>query len=189
MVPSRFNAELGLGLFPVTVIDQADGYGYVRGEGQARADPLRQGGDSRRKGAPRGTDRPRWRHGATVGRPARRPHLGDEPDRRGQGHRDRVRDRQTGTWQVGDSPTDNAHAWIVGFTPHLGIAVWVGNKAEEKAIEDKAGKPITGATLPAAIYRAFVTGAYPALKLDKAVKFPAPKYTGDATVGNAGTSG
>jgi membrane peptidoglycan carboxypeptidase len=96
---------------------------------------------------------------------------------------------KTGQWQVGDSPTDSAHAWIVGFTPHLGIAVWVGNKAEEKAIADKAGKPVTGATLPAAIYRAFVAGAYPALKLDKAVKFPAPKYTGDAGLGNAGTSG
>jgi membrane peptidoglycan carboxypeptidase len=188
LVPSRFSTEVGLGQFPVTVIDQANAMATFAAKGKRAQTHFVK--EVSLDGTVVHAERPDP-DGATVALSA--DQLADltwAMSRTAAGKVTGIASAtKTGQWQVGDSPTDSAHAWIVGFTPHLGIAVWVGNKAEEKAIADKAGKPVTGATLPAAIYRAFVAGAYPALKLDKAVKFPAPKYTGDAGLGNAGTSG
>jgi membrane peptidoglycan carboxypeptidase len=188
LVPSRFSPEVAVGQFPVTVIDQASAMATFAAKGRRApthfVKEVSLGGTvvySERVDA----------DGATL--PLSADQLADLTWAMSRTTAGKVTGiasaTKTGTWHVGDTPTDYAHAWMVGFTPHLGMAVWVGNRGEEKVIADKAGKAVTGATLPAAIYRAFVTGAYPALKLDKAAKFPAPKYTGDATLGNAGTSG
>ena len=57
--------------------------------------------------------------------------------------------------------TDNyGDAWFVGYTPELAVAVWVGYPNELKPMETEFnGEPVSGGTLPALIWKAFMTGA------------------------------
>lgn len=53
---------------------------------------------------------------------------------------------------------DNASAWTIGYTPQLVTSVWVGAD-EERRMRDSANARVTGKTVPADIWRAFM-GAY-----------------------------
>ena len=55
--------------------------------------------------------------------------------------------------------TDNyADAWFIGYTPDLAIAVWVGYPDRLRPMTTEfGGQPVTGGTLPAEIWRNFVT--------------------------------
>jgi penicillin-binding protein 1A len=55
--------------------------------------------------------------------------------------------------------TDNyADAWFVGFTPDLVVAVWVGYPDRLRPmLTEFDGEPVTGGTLPAEIWRSFVS--------------------------------
>jgi penicillin-binding protein 1A len=55
--------------------------------------------------------------------------------------------------------TDNyADAWFVGFTPELVVAVWVGYPDRLRPmLTEFDGEPVTGGTLPAEIWRTFVS--------------------------------
>jgi membrane peptidoglycan carboxypeptidase len=88
---------------------------------------------------------------------------------------------KTGTWEANNSIDTNAHAWMVGFTKKIAAAVWVGNKKDEKPIKDKNNATIWGSGIPSTIWRNFMQSATKdmALKADKSTKFP-PK----ADIGN-----
>ena len=75
--------------------------------------------------------------------------------------------------------TDNyGDAWFVGYTPQLVVAVWVGYPNELKPmLTEFGGKPVAGGTLPAEIWKEFMTGALPALG-DSPQTFPGPPYLG-----------
>jgi len=64
---------------------------------------------------------------------------------------------KTGTTQLGDSG-ENKDAWMVGFTPSLSTAVWVGT-ADGKAIETSWGGAIYGSGLPSDIWKETMDGA------------------------------
>ncbi|MBY8858978.1 penicillin-binding protein [Nocardia sp. CA2R105] len=64
---------------------------------------------------------------------------------------------KTGTTQLGDSGA-NKDAWMVGFTPSLATAVWVGT-AQSQAIRTSGGAPIYGAGLPSDIWKKTMDGA------------------------------
>ena len=55
--------------------------------------------------------------------------------------------------------TDNyADAWFVGYTPDLAVAVWVGYPDRLRPmLTEFGGEPVTGGTLPAQIWREFVS--------------------------------
>jgi penicillin-binding protein 1A len=57
--------------------------------------------------------------------------------------------------------TDNyGDAWFVGYTPELAVAVWVGYPNELRPMETEFnGEPVAGGTLPAMIWKAFMTRA------------------------------
>jgi penicillin-binding protein 1A len=57
--------------------------------------------------------------------------------------------------------TDNyGDAWFVGYTPELAVAVWVGYPNELRPMETEFnGEPVSGGTLPALIWKAFMTRA------------------------------
>ena len=56
--------------------------------------------------------------------------------------------------------TDNhADAWFAGYTPDLAAAVWVGFPEGELPMGSVRGEPVTGGTLPAAIWAGFVRPA------------------------------
>ena len=64
---------------------------------------------------------------------------------------------KTGTAQLGDTG-QNKDAWMVGFTPSLSTAVWVGT-ADGKAIETSWGGAIYGSGLPSDIWKETMDGA------------------------------
>ena len=55
--------------------------------------------------------------------------------------------------------TDNyADAWFVGYTPELAVAVWVGYPDRLRPmLTEFGGEPVTGGTLPAQIWKEFVS--------------------------------
>jgi len=57
--------------------------------------------------------------------------------------------------------TDNyGDAWFVGYTPQLAVAVWVGYPDELKPmLTEFGGKPVSGGTLPAQIWKEFMAVA------------------------------
>ena len=73
--------------------------------------------------------------------------------------------------------TDNyADAWFVGYTPALAVAVWVGYPDRLRPMRTEfGGEPVTGGTLPAQIWKAFMSS------LDEPVEnlaFEYPPYLG-----------
>ncbi|MGE2737424.1 transglycosylase domain-containing protein [Mycolicibacterium vaccae] len=65
---------------------------------------------------------------------------------------------KTGTNQLGDTGA-NRDAWMVGFTPSLSTAVWVGTNDGTKPLENKWGSPVYGSGLPSDIWKATMDGA------------------------------
>ncbi len=64
---------------------------------------------------------------------------------------------KTGTTQLGDTGA-NKDAWMVGFTPSLSTAVWVGT-AQSQAIRTSGGAAIYGSGLPSDIWKRTMDGA------------------------------
>lgn len=65
---------------------------------------------------------------------------------------------KTGTNQLGDTGA-NRDAWMVGYTPSLSTAVWVGTTGGDKPLENQWGSPIYGSGLPSDIWKATMDGA------------------------------
>jgi hypothetical protein len=55
---------------------------------------------------------------------------------------------------------DYGDAWFVGYTPELVVAVWVGYPNELRPMRTEfAGRPVSGGTLPALLWKDFMTRA------------------------------
>jgi membrane peptidoglycan carboxypeptidase len=81
---------------------------------------------------------------------------------------------KTGTTQLGDTDADK-DAWMVGYTPSLSTAVWVGIVTGDKPLVNKWGSPIYGSGLPSDIWKATMDGA---LKGTTTESFPQPAEIG-----------
>jgi len=75
--------------------------------------------------------------------------------------------------------TDNyGDAWFVGYTPELVAAVWVGYPDRLRPmLTEFGGKPVTGGTLPAQIWKAFVEQ----VEEDETRSFASTPYLGGAS--------
>ncbi|PXW35974.1 UNVERIFIED_CONTAM: peptidoglycan glycosyltransferase [Williamsia faeni] len=80
---------------------------------------------------------------------------------------------KTGTTQLGDTGM-NKDAWMVGYTPQLSTAVWVGTDNGTELV-NYAGSTIYGSGLPAQIWR---TAMNSALDGQPIVDFPKPAAVG-----------
>jgi membrane peptidoglycan carboxypeptidase len=68
---------------------------------------------------------------------------------------------KTGTWEgsvlkngVPTPSKDNSHAWVVGFTKQVALAVWTGNAASQNPVVDpKTRSTITSGSTPYRIWR------------------------------------
>jgi membrane peptidoglycan carboxypeptidase len=97
---------------------------------------------------------------------------------------DAVVDQGTGRAAALDRPTagktgtsqNSRDAWFVGFTDTLVVGVWVGND------DDTPMKGVTGGSLPAMIWKNFMSEALPLIEK------PAPTVAGDETTGSARAS-
>jgi membrane peptidoglycan carboxypeptidase len=65
---------------------------------------------------------------------------------------------KTGTAQLEGSATENRDAWMVGFTPTVSTAVWVGSDKSDP-IRNAQGRPIFGSGLPGQIWHEFMKTA------------------------------
>ncbi|WP_197375955.1 transglycosylase domain-containing protein [Mycolicibacterium baixiangningiae] len=81
---------------------------------------------------------------------------------------------KTGTNQLGDTGA-NRDAWMVGFTPSLSTAVWVGTVDGTKPLENKWGSPVYGSGLPSDIWKATMDGALDGTDEES---FPKPEEIG-----------
>lgn len=81
---------------------------------------------------------------------------------------------KTGTNQLGDTGA-NRDAWMVGFTPSLSTAVWVGTTDGTKPLENKYGSPVYGSGIPSDIWKATMDGA---LEDTDNESFPKPEAIG-----------
>jgi len=85
---------------------------------------------------------------------------------------------KTGTWELKQSSKENGDAWMIGATPQIAAAVWVGTQGKRDKIRERSGSPMGGAGTPASVWNKFMEDAHEALKLPKE-KFPEEKNTGD----------
>ena len=81
---------------------------------------------------------------------------------------------KTGTNQLGDTDA-NRDAWMVGYTPSLSTAVWVGTTEGTKPLVNSSGGPVYGSGLPSDIWKATMDGA---LKGTDNETFPKPTEIG-----------
>ncbi len=81
---------------------------------------------------------------------------------------------KTGTNQLGDTGA-NRDAWMVGFTPSLSTAVWVGTTEGTQPLVNSWGGPVYGSGLPSDIWKATMDGA---LKGTDTETFPKPSEIG-----------
>ena len=81
---------------------------------------------------------------------------------------------KTGTNQLGDTDA-NRDAWMVGFTPSLSTAVWVGTVNGDKPLVNQWGGPVYGSGLPSNIWKATMDGA---LQGTDSESFPKPSEVG-----------
>nr|WP_139799536.1 transglycosylase domain-containing protein [Mycobacterium branderi] len=81
---------------------------------------------------------------------------------------------KTGTTQLGDTDA-NKDAWMVGYTPSLSTAVWVGTVQGDQPLVNKWGGPVYGSGLPSDIWKATMDGA---LKGTNNESFPKPTEIG-----------
>lgn len=81
---------------------------------------------------------------------------------------------KTGTNQLGDTDA-NRDAWMVGYTPSLATAVWVGTTDGTQALVNKNGGQVYGSGIPSDIWKATMDGA---LKGTDNETFPKPTEIG-----------
>ncbi|MFI6871206.1 transglycosylase domain-containing protein [Nocardia sp. NPDC050406] len=83
---------------------------------------------------------------------------------------------KTGTTQLGDTG-QNKDAWMVGFTPSLSTAVWVGTE-QSQPIRTRGGAAVYGSGLPADIWKQTMDGALEGTPVEQ---FPNPEPVGGTT--------
>jgi membrane peptidoglycan carboxypeptidase len=182
LTPRPFGPGVGLGEYPVTVLDQAAAMATFA------ADAVPAGTHFVRSVSKDfstvHTEQPQ------LGQPALAPDeaadlawaLSQSPDGvLADGRRTAV---QVGVGPLRTSAVETAHAWTVGYTRDVAMAVWIGNEEIEFPLKDEQGARVVGSGLPAEIYRTFMSGADEALDLD-GEPFPAPAFTGDERAGDA----
>ena len=90
--------------------------------------------------------------------------------------------------------SDNTDAWFSGFVPQLSATVWMGyepradesGKARIPPLQDVQGfNEVTGGSLPAMIWNAFMTAALEGVPVEE---FPPPVFGGKAVNGSASPS-
>jgi membrane peptidoglycan carboxypeptidase len=85
---------------------------------------------------------------------------------------------KTGTWEFDDPEQPDKHgnndAWVVGFTPQIAAAVWVGDSSGKSPIKDRWGADIGSTGLPADIWQQFMNAAHAAKEYEFQYFPPAP---------------
>ncbi|MFI2647755.1 transglycosylase domain-containing protein [Micromonospora fulviviridis] len=178
-VAGRFSTEVGIGQYGISVQDHANGMAtFAAGGKRAEAHFVRSvtKGDEKvwgeqLKQTDLGLDQEAINQLDWTLRRVRAAKLDNDWDSAGK----------TGTWQAGQSTTQNVHTWMVGWTGALASAVWLGT-TDGKPLRTKDGSyEVYGSTGPGPIWRQFMEKATAALKLDPdKYRFQDPAFPDDA---------
>ncbi|WP_433086685.1 transglycosylase domain-containing protein [Dactylosporangium sp. CA-052675] len=176
--PRYFNTEVGYGQYPMTLSDQANVMATLAGDGKRARAHLIAAVTSGSRTTYRATELAEAGVDEAIARNVAWS-LAQQPA-------GRLADGRQTSLAIGDWPLDGdlsktAHATAAGFAPQVAVAVWVGNRAEERPLLDRSGAPVTGATLPAAVYRQFMGAALGTARSD----IQQPVLLGDPKAGNA----
>lgn len=182
-----FDTEIGFGQYPITVIDHANGVASLAAGGQAAnvhfiaeiyKDDTKIFTESKKLTAMPGFDA---RMAADMAWTLEKVAETNKWNPSG-----RKLAAKTGTWENGKEEYrgKNAHSWTVGYSAPkrdsgyngIAVAVWVGNKNEEKPIKLANGKDMQGASGAGEIFEAFMKKA---MEGKPKGKFPTPKFVGD----------
>lgn len=81
---------------------------------------------------------------------------------------------KTGTTQLGEGGDANGNkdAWMIGFTPSLSTAVWVGTAEGKTRLRNASGVDVYGSGLPGDIWKATMDGALSGTPIEQ---FPKPE--------------
>jgi membrane peptidoglycan carboxypeptidase len=185
--PDPFGPGTGLGDYPVTVVDQANAMATLAAAGtRAQVHFVRTVTRNDTATSPTVTvvsERVLARPAFPAAVAADLTYaLGQSPA--GKLPDGRASAGQAGVARLRTSAVEVAHAWLVGYTGNLAMAVWVGNVDAELPLKDKFGGRVTGDSLPADIFRTVLTDASSQLKLNR-VEFPAAPLGGDTAAGDA----
>ncbi|WP_165824490.1 transglycosylase domain-containing protein, partial [Micromonospora globispora] len=187
LAPAPFFNVIGYGQYPITVLDHANGVATFANEGMYfKAHFVKK--------VEKQDDTGKWRliGGPKVKGEQRIPKdivadvtsvLEQYPTKSSHRPLDDGRKvaEKTGTWELGDGSDHNGDAWMIGYTPQLATAVWVGNKGKRLAIKDKDGRDIMGARMPGAIFQRFMNEA---LDGKDKMDFPPAAHVGSDDAGN-----
>ncbi|MCI4065985.1 penicillin-binding protein [Micromonospora sp. R77] len=177
-VARQFSTEVGIGQYGITVQDHANGMAtFAAGGKRAESHFVRsvtKGDDRIYQEALKQTD---------VGLDAEAVDQLDWALRRVKAAKlDNGWDSagKTGTWQAGQSTTQNVHTWMVGYTGALAASVWLGT-VDGKPLRTKDGSyQVFGSTGAGPIWRQFMEQATAALKLDPdKYRFGEPRFPND----------
>jgi len=180
VVPSQFDFILGIGQYPITVMDHANGMAtmaagglranahfvtkVMEGEDQVYGESLPNDGQERIMKQQAINDL-----NFALSKVSTASVSGIGWDTAGK----------TGTWQYGSSISENAHAWMVGYTKKVAAAVWVGAE-KGGAIKLANGKNIFGSDLPGPIWKKFMGDVTKAMAWPReSTKWNPPNFVGD----------
>ena len=186
VTPGKFDIILGIGQYPVTVMDHANGLATFAANGLRAQVHFVQSvyeGDN-------------IVYGETLPKPDQQKIMNQEAINDLDYALNKIPSAKvsnigwdtagkTGTWEYNNRTDQNAHAWMVGFTKKIAGAVWVGNRKDEQAIKDKGGATIWGSGIPAKIWQSFMANATKAINLPK----QNTKFSGPSGIGNENPPG
>ena len=143
--PGVFFHVLGYGAYPITVLDHANGLATIANRGMYNKAHFVLSVEKK------DSETGKWR---LVGgedldpRQTIRPEVADDvndvlqeiPRNNGDSLDGRPATGKTGTWELNEKSADNAHAWMIGATPQLATAIWVGNVGKQVALIDDNGE-------------------------------------------------
>jgi membrane peptidoglycan carboxypeptidase len=172
LTPGETRADIALGRYHVTPVDQAVAYATFAAGG-VHADPylverVTRGGAELYRAQSR-TARALGGEASIMltevlmrgpersdGRPATFPDewLATFPDERPAALSDRPAAAKEGTVQYRSTP-NSSDAWTVGYTPQLAVSVWLGHERPAPLL-DAAGQSIKGEGLPATLWSTFL---------------------------------
>jgi membrane peptidoglycan carboxypeptidase len=147
---------IGIGDYPVTPVDQANGFATLANGGKANPAYLvskatTSSGDvvySHHDHSKQALDK-RVANDVTL---TLKPIAAWSNDSLDGGRQSAAK---TGTAGVSSTSTNNSDAWMVGFTPQVSAAVWVGSGLRQP-IYNSAGQPLYGANLPGQTWKRFM---------------------------------
>jgi membrane peptidoglycan carboxypeptidase len=156
LTPVQFDVTLGIGQYAVTVLDQANAMAtFAAGGLRATAhfvQTVRQG-DSIVYAET--LPKPDQRRMLT---PTQAADLAYALTWTGPGSPNATVATKTGSWEFGQDPNRPAHAWSLGYTPELAVAIYLGNRREDRPLIDRTGASVFGAGLPNTIMRRVISG-------------------------------